>query len=74
MPVVLGEIMPDAGTKVRQSAKAMEFAVEVLEYNIFFKKKQKQEMMYGCYTHFQSQHVHKGRTWFSGKCAALVIQ
>ena len=38
------------------------------------KKKQKQDMIYGCYTHFQSQHVHKGRTWFSGKCAALVIQ
>ena len=60
----------------------MEFAAEALEfeYNIFFKKKEfkkkeeKQDMIYGCYTHFQSQHVHKGRTWFSGKCAALVIQ
>ena len=60
--------MPDEGTKVRQRAKATEFAVEAseFEYNIFFKKIEEKQMIYGCYT--------QGRTWFSGKRAALVIQ
>ena len=32
MPDVLGEIVPDAGAKVRESAKAMGFTVESLDF------------------------------------------
>ena len=32
MPDILGEIVPDVGAKVRESAKAMGFAVEVLDF------------------------------------------
>ena len=32
MPDVLGEIVPDVGAKVRESAKAMSFAVEALDF------------------------------------------
>ena len=32
MPDVMGEIVPDVGVKVRESAKAMGFAVEALEF------------------------------------------
>ena len=32
MPDVLGEIVPDVGAKVCKSAKAMDFAVEALDF------------------------------------------
>ena len=32
VPAVFREIVPDVGAKVRESAKAMGFAVEVLEF------------------------------------------
>ena len=32
MPDVLGEIVPDVGAKVRESSKAMGFAVESLDF------------------------------------------
>ena len=32
MPDVLGEIVPDVGTKVCESAKAMGFAIEALDF------------------------------------------
>ena len=32
MPDVLGEIVPGVGTEMRESAKAMGFAVEALEF------------------------------------------